>query len=78
MRPFVPKRLEMVVFAFLVTWLMTFLVAGISTVLAVGPDAPHLVATWFKAWMSSWVVAFPSALIVMPLVRRLVSRIVVD
>ena len=30
------------------------------------------------AWFKSWVVAFPTVLIVAPLTRRLVSKLVVD
>nr|WP_302474110.1 DUF2798 domain-containing protein [Roseococcus sp. MDT2-1-1] len=59
----------------LLTCLMTFVVSGMSTLLALGPGAEFLVR-WPVAWMSSWAVAFPTILLVMPLVRRLVGRLV--
>ncbi|MDA8855640.1 DUF2798 domain-containing protein [Alphaproteobacteria bacterium] len=30
------------------------------------------------AWFKSWIVAFPTVLIVAPLTRRLVSKLVID
>ncbi|MCO4826158.1 MAG: DUF2798 domain-containing protein [Amylibacter sp.] len=35
-----------------------------------------LPATWFRAWYSSWIVAFPAVLIVAPIARRIVGRLV--
>ncbi|MBR0659965.1 DUF2798 domain-containing protein [Roseomonas oryzicola] len=55
---------------------MTVIISGISTLLALGPGA-EMLARWPVAWLSSWMVAFPTVLIVLPIVRRLVSRIVV-
>lgn len=63
-------------FGLLLTWFMTLIVSGISTVLAVGASAPGFLALWFGAWVSSWAVAFPSVLVVAPLVRRILHRIV--
>ena len=77
MRPFVPKRLEPVVVGRLLAGLMTRIVSGISTVLAVGASASGFMVLWFGAWMSSWAVAFPAVLVVAPLVRRILHRIVV-
>ncbi|MBM3587937.1 MAG: DUF2798 domain-containing protein [Alphaproteobacteria bacterium] len=55
---------------------MTIIISGISTLLALGPGAKFL-AGWPIAWLSSWVIAFPTVLVVLPIVRRLVARIVV-
>ena len=76
MKPFVPKRLEPILFGLLLTWFMTFVVSGISTLLAVGMSDPGFLALWFKAWMSSWAVAFPAVLVVAPFVRLILRRIV--
>ncbi len=78
MRPFVPKALEQAAFGLILTCFMTFVVAGISTLLAVGAAAPGFAGLWFKAWMSSWAVAFPAILVFAPLVRRILRRIVVE
>jgi hypothetical protein len=34
------------------------------------------VATWPYAWGASWLMAFPSLLLVLPIVRRIVAAIV--
>lgn len=59
----------------LLSLLMTFIVSLISTVRAVGlsVDLPRL---WVGAWALSWVVAFPTLLLVLPLVRRLTAALV--
>lgn len=76
MKPFLPKKSEPIVFGLLLTCLMTFFVAGISTALAVGIANPNLFGLWFKAWMPSWAVAFPVILFVGPIVRRILQTII--
>jgi hypothetical protein len=76
MRPFVPKRLEHMVFGLLLSGMMSFIVSGLSTALAVGVNG-DLPLLWLRAWLPSWAVAFPAVLIVAPLVRRILHRIVV-
>ena len=55
--------------------IMTFVVSGISTLRSVGLS-PGFAATWMAAWGLSWLVAFPTLLLVLPLVRRIVGLIV--
>jgi hypothetical protein len=76
MRPFVPRRFEQAAHGLLLTCFMTFVVAGISTLLAIGAGDPGFLWLWFVAWMSSWAVAFPTILLVAPLVRRILTRVV--
>ena len=76
MRPFVPKRLEPVAFGLLLSGLMSLLVSGVSTALAIGLGAGFATA-WIGAWLPSWAIAFPAVLVVAPLVRRTLARIVV-
>lgn len=54
---------------------MSFIVSGISTLRAVGP-VDHFLGLWMSAWGVSWLVALPTLLIVLPLVRKLVGLIV--
>ena len=35
-------------------------------------------ALWLAAWYKSWIVAFPTILVVAPLTRRLVARLTRD
>ncbi|AWN50870.1 DUF2798 domain-containing protein [Methylobacterium sp. 17Sr1-1] len=77
--PSSPRRLPAssapLVTAFLLSILMTCVVSGISTLLAHGVT-PDLLWHWPRAWGFSWLVAFPTLLLVLPLVRRAVARIV--
>ena len=70
-----PARTAPLIQAFLLTGFMTVVVAGISTLVAVGFGAPMLVK-WLQAWMLSWAVAFPTILVVMPMVRRIVAALI--
>ncbi|MGL5908625.1 MAG: DUF2798 domain-containing protein [Phycicoccus sp.] len=70
-----PARSAPVVFAALLSALMTVVASGISTVRGLGPDG-FTASAWLQAFASSWPVAFPTVLVVAPVVRRLVARIV--
>lgn len=70
-----PARYTLPVTGFFLTAIMTFVISGISTLMALGPTQAML-AAWPPAWLTSWVFAFPTVLIVLPLVRRLVARLV--
>ncbi|XOV79980.1 MAG: DUF2798 domain-containing protein [Aestuariibacter sp.] len=37
--------------------------------------AQPLLINWLNAWMSSWIIAYPSLLIVLPVVKRIVTLI---
>ena len=75
MTPFVPKRLEHVAFGLLLSGFMSFLVSGLSTMIAIGVNS-GLPTAWLSAWLVSWSLAFPSVLVVAPFVRRILARIV--
>ena len=70
-----PARAAGVLTPLLLSLLMTFIVSAIATLRSVGltPDV-HWV--WLGAWGMSWLVAFPTLLLVLPLVRRVVGRMV--
>lgn len=73
--PKLPARSAAWLLPLVLTFLMTFIVAGIATIRALGASAPNLVATWMTSWMFSWAVAFPTMLFVMPLARKVVAAI---
>jgi hypothetical protein len=55
--------------------IMTFLVSGVATVRAIGfSDA--MWGKWLSSWMIAWAVAFPTMLLMMPVVRRLLLRVI--
>lgn len=76
MKPFLPARLEPVAFGFLLSGLMSLLVSGVSTFLSVGAGA-FGPGVWVAHWLPSWAIAFPSVLVVAPVVRTILARIVI-
>ncbi|GJE19207.1 DUF2798 domain-containing protein [Methylobacterium marchantiae] len=75
LRGCLPPRSQSLVTPLVLSVLMTFVVSAISTYKALGPDAAFL-AHWPSAWALSWAVAFPTLLLVLPLVRRIVGFLV--
>jgi hypothetical protein len=72
----IPARFAPILFGFFLSGLMSLIVAGIATFRAVG--LPHdFISLWMGAWAASWIVAFPTVLVVAPLARRLVARLTV-
>jgi hypothetical protein len=53
---------------------MSGLVSMIATVQAIG-ISEEFIGTWSRAWVASWIVAFPALMVVVPFVRRLVAII---
>ncbi|KIN75353.1 DUF2798 domain containing protein [Sulfitobacter noctilucae] len=71
----IPARFASVVFGFILSGLMSFLVSGIATIRTAGVP-PDLLSLWVGAWVPSWLIAFPAVLVVAPLTRRLVGKLV--
>lgn len=70
----IPARFAHVTFGFFLTMIMSAIISGVSALSAVGLTS-ELPALWFRAWYSSWAIAFPAFLVVAPFVRWLVARI---
>lgn len=70
-----PPRYTAIVLPFILSLLMTFVISGVSTLMSLGPT-PAFVYTWPAAWALSWLVAFPTLVAILPLVRRIVARLV--
>lgn len=70
-----PARYAPVLFGFILSALMSFLVSGIATFRNAGPVDGFFPA-WVNAWLPSWTIAFPVVLIVAPIARRLVGSLV--
>lgn len=69
----IPPRLAPVVFGLLLSGFMSLIVSGVATLRALGV-VPGFFGLWMSAWVSSWLIAFPSVLVIAPVVRRLVAR----
>lgn len=70
-----PARYAAIVLPLVLSLLMTFVISGVSTLMSLGPTRAF-VATWPTAWALSWLVAFPTLIVLLPLVRRLVALVV--
>lgn len=70
-----PARYATIVQPFILSIFMSFLVSGIATLRTVGLTGEFF-GSWMQAWGLSWIVAFPTLLVVMPIVRRVVGLIV--
>ena len=55
--------------------MMTCIISFIVTALGFGLTA-DLLRRWPISWGASWIVAFPTLLVVLPIVRRLVALVV--
>ncbi|WP_421992678.1 DUF2798 domain-containing protein [Roseococcus sp.] len=70
----IPARYAGIVLPFLLSILMTCVISGVSTLLALGITREALFA-WPLAWGSSWIIGFPTLLVVLPFVRRLTAAL---
>ncbi len=70
-----PARYAGFVMPLVLSVLMTFVVSAIATGRSLG-FGPDFLATWPVAWGLSWLVAFPTLLLVLPVVRRIVGLLV--
>ena len=70
-----PARYTAIVLPLLLSLLMTFVISGVSTLMSLGPTQAF-VTTWPVAWALSCVVAFPTLVVLLPVVRRIVALVV--
>lgn len=62
-------------FGLVLSALMSFVVSGIATFRNAGLIDGFL-SLWINAWLVSWLIAFPVVLVVAPVARRFVGRLV--
>ena len=74
-RPKLPARYAAIVMPFLLSLLMTCIISFISTWYGIGL-VPDFAGIWLGSWGLSWMVAFPTLLVVLPIVRRITAAIV--
>ena len=68
-------KYQSVVFAFFMALLMSCLMSLVITVHNIGL-VPDLFWIWLNAWAFAFVVAFPAVMLVAPVVRKLVAKLV--
>lgn len=71
----IPKKYSAVVFSFWMALLMSSLMSFVVTVSKIGLT-PAIVAVWLQAWALAFVIAFPTVMVVTPVVRQLVAMVV--
>lgn len=72
-----PQRFAPMLFGLILSCLMSLLVSGIATLRAIGITHDFL-STWIQGWLTAWAIAFPIVLIVAPLTRKFVQRLIVQ
>ncbi|MGN6151030.1 MAG: DUF2798 domain-containing protein [Lysobacteraceae bacterium] len=70
-----PARYAAFVMPLLLSIFMTAIVSLVSTLRSVGL-VDGVVALWLGAWGMSWLIGFPTLLLVLPVVRRITAWIV--
>ncbi len=67
----IPAKYENLLFAALLSGMMSLLITGITTWRSLAPGSDFLGA-WCGAWLSAWLFAFPAVIAVSPAARKLV------
>ena len=73
----IPAKFAPLLFSFCLSIIMSCVVLGVATLNA-AVLANGFAALWLAAWYKSWIVAFPTILVVAPLTHRLVARLTRD
>jgi len=68
-------RFAPILFGFVLSALMSFVVSGISTFRNAGL-ADGFFGLWVGGWLLSWMIAFPVILVVAPITRKFVGMLV--
>ena len=74
----IPRRYYNPVFSFVMSLMMSFLMSGVITFINLGWVHDFMLRWLLHAFPSAWAVAFPLSLFVVPVVRRLVARMVAE
>ncbi|MDX1757484.1 MAG: DUF2798 domain-containing protein [Marinobacter sp.] len=72
----IPVKYASYVFSFFMSLSMSGIMSLVISGFNVG-WGDHLVTIWLEAWVFAFVVAFPTIIVVTPLVRKLVTLVVV-
>jgi hypothetical protein len=73
---YIPARYQHVVFGLLMSFMMSGFMSAIITFINLGWVTGFLLI-WLKAWVLAFIVAFPAIVMLGPLVRKIVSRVVI-
>lgn len=69
----ISARFEPFVYGFILSGLMSLVVSGIATLRVTGLVA-GFAGLWLGAWLTAWIFAYPTVLLVAPVARQIVRR----
>ena len=73
--PKLPMKALVVVIPFMVSFIMSGVISFVSMVRSLGLGF-HVFSPWVSVWMFSWMIAFPTILVVLPLARKMAMKLV--
>ncbi len=73
----IPKRFEPILFAFIMSLFMSFFMSCIITFINLGL-VDWFIVKWLGAFWKAFVIAFPTIFVVVPTVRKVVAKLVVQ
>ena len=71
----IPKKYEMILFAFLMSLFMAGFMSFIVTLINMG-FVDGILYFWLEAYWKAFLVAFPTIIIVVPQVRKITSKFI--
>jgi hypothetical protein len=71
----IPKKYTTYVFSFFMALLMSCTMSLVISIFNVGL-IEGIVSIWLKGWGFSFIVAFPTVIVVSPIVRKLVNLVI--
>lgn len=71
------KKYEFYISSFLMTLFMSFVISGVLVFVNLG-FIKDFFLIWLNSWGKAWLVAFPSVLLIIPFVRKLMIKIIVQ
>ena len=72
----IPAEYGQITFIFFVSICMSRVLSGVSVLNTAG-FVDTFFGLWMSAWLKSWVIAFPSLLVIAPIVRRFVDKLLI-
>lgn len=69
-------RYSNLLFGGLLSMIMVTIISGAVVFVTHGPS-PNFLAHWLKGFATAWPIAFPTVLVVAPLVRKIVTKLTV-
>ncbi len=73
----IPARYSNLLFGGLLSVIMVTIISGAVVIVTQGINADFLMH-WFKGFATAWPIAFPTVVVVAPIVRKLVNKLTSD